>query len=237
MEPNIFCFHFAGGSKYSYRQFISLAADNLRFIPIELPGRGARVRETLLTDMEMMADDLLDQIRNRLDVPYAIYGHSMGALLAYMVTVRIIRMGLNKPLHLFVSGCEGPSAARSTKGISALPREEFIRKVEAMGGFPDDLLRQPEIINFFEPILRSDFQSVETYNYEPTTKLDLPITVMIGDDEQVKYKEACEWRQETTHDIEIKIFPGKHFFIFEHTQEIINNISSSLGLGIAAKNP
>src|SRR5690606_40893251 len=97
--------------------------------------------------------------------PYAIYGHSLGSLLTYLVTIRIIREGLNKPVHLFVSGRGGPSIPRKEPPTSELPRPAFINKLRELGGFPDDLLNDEDVMNFFEPILRSDFRGVETYQY------------------------------------------------------------------------
>lgn len=186
--------------------------------------------EKPLTDIGQMVDDIFPQIRDKLHTPYAIYGHSLGSLLTYLVTIRIIREGLNKPVHLFVSGRGGPSVPRKGPPASELPRPAFIDKLKELGGFPDDLLNDEDVMNFFEPILRSDFRGVETYRYTGPGMLDLPITVMIGKDEMVTYEDACEWKKETTKDVQIKVFPGKHFFIFNYPKEIVQIISSTLGV-------
>lgn len=228
MKCNLFCFHFAGGSRYSYNNFIEQAPEYIQVIPIELPGRGSRITEELLTDIDSMADDVFSQIRHRLQAPYAIYGHSLGSLLAYLVMMRITRNGLNKPAHLFVSGRGGPSVINEEKLISQLPREQFVKSLEEMGGFPDELLYDNNVIDFFEPILRSDFKGVEQYRYEKPFIMDIPITAMIGDEEETTYEEACEWKKETIAHVDIKVFPGKHFFIFDHAKGIMDVITAAL---------
>src|SRR4051794_37934122 len=101
---NLFCLPFAGGSRYSYISFANCAPENICVIPIELPGRGSRFRETLLTNMDSVVTDIFQQIKDRLDEPYGIYGHSMGTLSGYLLTKKIIQKNLNKPIHLFFTG-------------------------------------------------------------------------------------------------------------------------------------
>ncbi len=101
----LYCLPYAGGHSLSYRDFQANVAENILIKPLELPGRGKRIKEPLLTNLETMVDDLFQQIQNELnDKPYAIYGHSMGTLLGYLLTKRILNAGKPAPLHLFVSG-------------------------------------------------------------------------------------------------------------------------------------
>lgn len=228
MKFNLFCVHYAGGSRYSYNMYTEHAPEFINIIPVELPGRGTRVKEALLTDIEAMAADIFRQIKDRLQQPYAIYGHSLGAILCYLVTIKIVENKLNQPVHLFVSGRGGPSVVRNGPFTSELPREAFIDKVKELGGLPNELLQDDYIMNFFEPILRSDFKGVEQYKYKGPFMLNIPVTVMIGQDEKVSYADALEWRKETSKEVAVKVFPGKHFFIFNYPREIVHIIADVL---------
>jgi surfactin synthase thioesterase subunit len=225
---NLFCLPFAGGSKYSYRGYTEIAPQFLNIIPIEIPGRGSRFKENLLTDIDKMVDDVFNQISDRLSHPYAIYGHSMGSLIGYLLTKKIIKENLNQPLHLFFTGCVGPSVRNKETKRHLLPKDQFLQKIKELGGSPDEILNEPELMGFFEPILRADFQAVETYEYEEPIAFNIPIDIVIGIEERATYEGALAWQKETTYPVEIRQFPGKHFFIFEYEHEIIKIISSKL---------
>ena len=149
---NLYCLPFSGGSKYSYKSFSKYAPPFLNIVAIELPGRGTRSGEALLTSIERTADDVFNQIKDSLDKPYAIYGHSMGGILAYLVARRIIEANLNQPLHLFVTGCVGPSLKYRDLVDHTLPKDEFIQKIKELGGSPDSVLSNDALMEFFEPI-------------------------------------------------------------------------------------
>src|SRR5687768_15465290 len=103
---------FAGGSKYSYRAYEEKAPGLLEIIPLDYPGRGAQSGERLITDAVELAKDLYHQVKWRInnDQPYAIFGHSMGGLMTYLLADTILKQGGRPPLHLFVTGTGGPSA-------------------------------------------------------------------------------------------------------------------------------
>jgi surfactin synthase thioesterase subunit len=225
---NLYCLPFSGGSKYSYKGFSKYAPPFLNLIPVEIPGRGTRSGEALLTSLELTADDVFNQIKNDLNTPYAIYGHSMGGILAYLVTRRIISAGLNQPLHLFVTGCVAPSLKYRDLVDHTLPKEEFLQKIKELGGSPDSVLSNPALMEFFEPILRADFEAVATYQHIPAPPFAIPISVVLGDEENATTEEALQWQKETTAPVEVKTLPGNHFFIFDYPNYIIQLISRKL---------
>lgn len=227
LKPKIFCVPFAGGSSYSYNGFKKLAT-SVEIIPIELPGRGRRIFEPLNTDIRSLAEDVFNQVRPALDAPYAIYGHSMGSVVTYLVARRIVNENLPQPLHLFVTGRGGPSVPDHEPDHHQLPRDELMAKVHEMGGSPEEFLQNEDIIDHFEPIIRADFQAVETYQHIAEKPMDIPITCMIGDEEETTYEQALAWNAETTSSLEINKFPGKHFFIFDHDKEIISIIEKTV---------
>jgi surfactin synthase thioesterase subunit len=217
---NLFCLPFAGGSSYHYREFQKFTASFIHIIPIELPGRGRRFSEPLLTDIHEMVEDVLIQIRPELDKPYAIYGHSLGAKLGYLLTKRIINGNLPEPLHLFLSGCEGPSIEPKERNRHLLPRKEFMEMLNRFEGTPVEVLENRELMDFFEPVIRADFQAVDTYVYNQSKPFDIPVTVMIGKNERFTPEGVMKWQDITTRKISVKEFPGGHFFLFNHLPKL-----------------
>lgn len=229
---NIFCLPFAGGSSYSYMAFQKHTSNFIEVIPIDLPGRGKRFGEPLLTDIHAMVKDIFYQVKGLVDRPYAIYGHSMGACLGYLLTKRLIREEAAMPLHLFLSGREGPSVEGREKGRHLLPRNEFFEVLHEYEGMNAEVLKNRELMELFEPVLRADFEALDTYEYEETSPFDIPVTVMIGQDEKVSFEEALQWQKETTLEISVNKFPGGHFFIYHHLPEIGDIISQKLAAAL-----
>lgn len=228
MDLQLFCLPFAGGSKYSYNYYLDSAPDFIEMIPLDLPGRGSRVREKLLKDVPSMVNDIFYQIEDKLYRPYAIYGHSMGGLLGYLLTKAIIKRQLPPPLHLFVTGRGGPSVKNEEPPYHTLPYDEFILKLKEMQGSPEQILNDSPSMEFFEPIIRADFCSLANFEYESSEPFDVPITCMFGNDEKVTRDEAMAWQLETTAKVNIQEFPGEHFFIFQHGREVLGIIETSL---------
>lgn len=219
-ETTLFCLPFAGGSSYSYREFKRYTDDFVRIAAIDLPGRGRRFPEPLLTSLHDMADDVFGQIRDRLNGAYAIYGHSLGACIGYLLVKRIIRERCPLPLHLFVSGREGPSMPGKEKDRHLLPQADFIEILKRFEGTTREVLENQEMMELFEPVLRADFQALDTYTYEKSEPFDVPITVMRGSDESLMRADALRWQDETTRKISFLEFSGGHFFIFRHAAQI-----------------
>jgi surfactin synthase thioesterase subunit len=232
----LICLPFAGGSKYAYHRYVRLAPDWLEIIPIDLPGRGSRMNETLLTDMDAIVDDVMSHIRDITVYPYAIYGHSMGALIALLVTRRIRKEKLNEPLHLFVTGHGGPSVNDDRVIRHKLPEPQLIDELLSLNGMPQEILDDKVLMDFFLPVIRADFQAIETFEYQAESKLDLPITCIIGREEKITVEKAQAWENETYGNVDVRRFPGKHFFIFEHDKEVIRLISKMLDQSLTYRN-
>jgi surfactin synthase thioesterase subunit len=224
---NVFCLPFAGGSKYSYNPYFQYTAP-IKWIALEYPGRGARIREPLLKNLNQIVLDIYDQIKYKLDEPYIIYGHSMGAKVAYLLTKEIRRNDQAMPLHLFLTGSGGPSVADREPPRYLLPKEQFANTLRDLGGIPDETLNSAMLMDFYEPILRADFEALETHQHQDAEPFDIPVSVIIGTEEQVTYEDALAWQRETTIPIDVRQFPGTHFFIFDYPMEIVKAIASVL---------
>lgn len=222
---NVFCLPFAGGNKYSYRSYLEKAPDKLNVIPIELPGRGARMQDALCTDVHCLVDDVFNQIKDQLDQPYVIYGHSMGTLVGYLLAHQIMKHDLPLPCHLFFTGRMGPSAAINEEPRYLLSTPVFKEKLRQLGGIPEQILENEEVFAFFERALRADFQVVDTYQYQVQQKLPIPISVIIGEHEDITIDEAQTWQEETSYPVVVETLPGDHFFIFQHEETILQKLA------------
>lgn len=215
--------HFAGGSAYSFRQ-LEPHLSGFDLIRPELPGRGRRIGEPLIRDFEEAAGDICRQILQALRTSaYMIYGHSMGAYLALRVAQLLEEMG-KPPLYLFVSGSAGPGSQPPRKRY-LLEKGPFFEEVYRLGGLPDEMLKHPEMLEFFEPILRADFEVAEGYNRPHAAPLNVPVYAMMGDQEE-RAGEIENWRQFTNGDFNHEILTGGHFFINQHPQKIADIIRS-----------
>ena len=227
---NVFCLPFAGGNRYSYREYKKKAPSFINFISLEYPGRGARIKEPLISDTDILVNDLYKDIITMIgDGDYAIYGHSLGGLITYLLTRKLMENYHKLPIHLFISGTTGPSAiSRGEKKRHLLPKQEFIQELKDLNGMPEEILENDELLEYYEPILRSDFRASENYVYKNCEPINIPITVITGNEEAMEIADIELWQKETTHVVDFKRFPGNHFFIYDHIDAIIQIISNKL---------
>jgi surfactin synthase thioesterase subunit len=224
----LFCFPFAGGSSYSYKSMEPFLEQGIQMITPEIPGRGKRISEALITDAHLLANDLFRQIRMHLKDPYAFYGHSMGTLLGYLLTHRIALEGLPLPNFLFFTGRGGPSFKKEEPLRYNLPQQEFFDELRSLGGCPDEILQDEQMMELFEPILRADFELVETFEYESHFPLPIPIHIAYGEAEDLLEEEILSWQLESRFPISVIMFPGNHFFIYDQKESVIALINEQV---------
>ncbi|MBC8951928.1 ACP S-malonyltransferase [Xenorhabdus sp. PB62.4] len=215
----LFCLPYAGADERAYTGL----AEHCRFldvITLERPGRGKRHDEPLLSDADSIVDDILKQLAGRLDRPFALYGHSLGALLAYSLCCRLRKEGLPLPVQMFVSGSGAPSVPSREHNTWQLPSDAFWQHLREMGGVPDELLEFKPIMGFFEPILRADFSALGNYVHCESEPLPVPITTLNGDKEWFSAADIQAWQRETMYPLNLHQFSGDHFFIRSHWQTI-----------------
>lgn len=226
---NLFCFPFAGANKYSYNSFRKFAQPSLNIIPLELPGRGGRAKERLLSSIDEMVEDMYNAIKEKVQDPYAIYGHSMGALLGYLTIMRIVEEQLTPPTHLFFTGCHAPGFKRNPSDLShTLPDQEFLKTLQSYGGISSDILINKDFIDYYLPIFRSDFKAYETFQYQLSSPVDTPIMVFIGDEEKIVDEDLAMWQLVTTREVVVRKFKGHHFFIYNNVEEIFSFYKNAL---------
>lgn len=226
----LFCLPFAGASFYAYNALFQSLPESIEAITLDLPGHGRRLKEALLFDLEEMTDDLLPLLRRRIRGRFALFGHSLGALLGWSLACRLHDAGGPLPCHLFVSGRGGPDLPPEEGNIACLSREAFLHRVADYGGTPAALLQQADFMAFLEPILRADFTAVANYHPPKRPPLPLPLTVLLGTGDRFGTPEAAAWRQATTCPVDLAWFSGGHFFLFDHIPAICRLIASRTGV-------
>jgi len=224
----LICIPFAGGTSFAFRDINKYLPNHILPICIEFPGHGRRLQEPVLKDIHDMVSDIFHQLPCCESTQFAIWGHSMGGTIGYLLSRRLWRAGRALPLHLFVSGAPGPSIPRLEKDVYKLPRHAFIEKVRAYGGVAEEVLAEQDLMDLFLPILRADFQALESYEHNPGPPLPVPITAMLGSCEHVKEDDVNAWQRETQFPMTMKLFDGNHFFIFDHLASICQMISNTL---------
>jgi medium-chain acyl-[acyl-carrier-protein] hydrolase len=210
----LFCLPFAGGNALTFRHWQSGLHPGIEVCPIQLPGRGGRLREPASTSLPATARALAEALRPYADKPCAFFGHSMGALTAFELARQLRRAGGPEPLHLFVSGSRAPQLPRTDPLTYDLPEPEFVAELRRLNGTPHEVLEHPELMTLMLPLLRADFEAVQTYSYTPEPPLACPLTAFGGlQDRDVQREQLEAWREQTTGAFSVRMFPGDHFFL------------------------
>ncbi len=226
----VFALHFAGGGFYSYNFLKNYISFDIEFISLELPGRGKRVKEDLIKDKALAIEDYFDQIKTlRNKNPYIIYGHSMGATMGLSLVQRMEDIQ-DPPVGLVVSGNPGPGITKTNKDGTRKVRAKrylmsddgFKDELRELGGVPEEILENNELFQFFNPIMRADFEILEKDNFsEKEIVLNVPIYAVMGSEEE--YHHSIEnWKRFTCSSFQSKILPGDHFFIKKYPKELID---------------
>jgi len=210
----LFCMPHAGGGAAEYHAWSASLPASVQICPILLPGRDTRFSEQHYTDFDRLTDVLVGELQPHLDLPYVVFGHSMGALLAFECVRRLQRSGSPAPLWLFVSGRRAPDSAPDPERLHALPDAEFLDRLNRIyKGIPQELLNNPEILEIFLPTLRADVSVVESYRFEEHEPLDCPIGAFAGEaDSSVAWQQLLAWKRQTKGQFAAHIFPGGHFY-------------------------
>lgn len=211
-RARLVCFPYAGGNANLFRSWPDDLQASIEVWAVQLPGRGARFGDPAFTRMAPLLDGLEEVMIQSLDTPYALFGHSMGGLVAFELTRRLRRRGAPLPVHLFISGREAPDVP--DVAIHALPDDEFIAALSDYGGMPENVLREPELMKVLVPVLRADFAVFETWKHVKEEPLDTPISVFGGlDDAMLPLPHIEGWSAQTRGKFAMHLFPGDHFFL------------------------
>ncbi|MGF9967211.1 thioesterase II family protein [Bacillus rhizoplanae] len=227
----LLCLPHSGSSACCYLKWRNMLDKEIEVIPVEFPGRGKRFAENLSQNMPELVENLYNYIKNEIgDSEYAVFGHSLGGLVAYELIIKMLEKGHRAPVHLFVSGCNAPHIKYKRDLLHKLPNNQFFEHILALGGMAEEVVSNEELLEVFIPIIKADYKIYETYTsrLEPI-KLGVDVTVFTGDsDPLVTIENVNEWSLYTYMMFKVNVFNGGHFFLYERSEEVIHKINQTL---------
>ncbi|HEY6879316.1 MAG TPA: alpha/beta fold hydrolase [Polyangiales bacterium] len=225
----LFCFPYAGGSTAAFRTWPAQLSEDVEVVGIELPGRNFRRSERPPRDAQTAAAGFCDAVASELSVPFALYGHSVGALLAYEVAHTLRTRGLPMPLALFVSGRKPPHDLKTGRRYGSLPDSTLLATVAELGGVPDLVLREPELRQMMTPVLRADLAIAEQYPYAERSPLDQPLFVYAAEsDPLLDINQISEWSYHSAAQCKVRRYRGGHFFIQDTGSSFLKDLAVDL---------
>ena len=228
----LFCFPRAGGGVSSFRGWSADGHPDMEITFIQLPGRETRLREEPVTSMPDLVASIADDIGPSLDKPYAFFGHSLGAKIAFEAARELRRRNLAEPAHLFVAASAAPSVPWNHPSLHSLDDLSLLHAInQRYGGVPEEIFQHRDLYALLVPALRADMKIIETYRYVNETPLSIPVTCFCGtDDPMTPQHEALEWQQHTTSVFRLDMLPGDHFFPTQLRSSILATIAAELNL-------
>ena len=218
----------AGGSSLIFRGWEDAMPAGVDACPIHLPGRGNRLFEPLFTRLEPLVRSLGQALLPALDRPFAFFGHSMGALVAFELSRFLRKVHGTEPEVLFVSGGRAPHIPEGRRDY-LLPDAEFVEELRRLDGTPAEILDNPEALQLLLPIVRADFEATQTYEYWEEPPLSRRISAFGGGRDTTTPEELLlPWSEHTTGPFSLHMLPGGHFFIEESRPQLLTIIASEL---------
>lgn len=223
------CFPFAGGAAGWFRPLASLLAPGVEVRAVQYPGRQDRYHEPVVEDIPRLADLICDALEPALDRPFAFFGHSMGAVVAFEVTRRLALRDRPRPRVLVVSGRRAPSLRREER-VHLRDDPGLLAELRALGGTDAAVLADDELVRMILPAVRGDYRAIETYRLpEHDAVVDVPVHALTGDaDPRASVDEVAAWREHTTGDFSLHVLPGGHFFPAQQSARVADLITASL---------
>ena len=212
-----------------YQRWVDKMASGVEVCPVQLPGRGNRIRETPFRHMTPLVESLDDALSPYLEGPFAFFGHSLGAIVSFELALKLQREGRKIPLHLFVSGRRAPGIPRQHPITYNLPDSEFVEELKRLNGTPKEILDHSEFMQLMLPVLKADFEISETYKHSGEPLRDCPITAFGGkQDEDVPQHFLEAWQEHTTGPFKQRMLPGDHFFLHASEQLLLAAVNQEL---------
>jgi surfactin synthase thioesterase subunit len=225
----LFCLPYAGGAAAIYRTWRYAAPGHIQVCALELPGRGSRSREMPFSRLAPLVKELAASLEDGLDQPFALFGHSMGGLIAFELARTLREQGAPAPVHLFVSATASPGTVPHHPPVHTAPEADIKQRLRDLNGTPEELLADEELMAMMMPVLRADFAVLETYEYSEEPPLEVPITVFGGlSDRVVSPAALAGWRGQSALASRLRLFPGGHFFIHSAAADILGAIAHAL---------
>jgi pyochelin biosynthetic protein PchC len=226
-KARLVCLPHAGGSASFYFPVSRALAPDVEVLAVQYPGRQDRRQEPMIPTIGALADRITALLRDESGLPLALFGHSMGAMVAYEVTRRLEAEGTG-PAALFVSGRRAPDRYRDDR-VHTRSDEGVIAEIRRLSGTEADLLGDEEVVRMILPVLRNDYRAVETYRHTPGAQLSTPVVAFTGTEDPVApLPDVQAWAEHTTGGFELVPLPGGHFFLTHHQDVLLRIMTERL---------
>ncbi|MBG0830943.1 thioesterase [Planomonospora sp. ID67723] len=218
------CFAHAGGSATAYREWPALLPDSVELYAVQLPGRADRFTEPFPESLDALAAEIAGELAPLMDRRFALFGHSMGALLAYEVT-RLLETGGPGPARLFVSGCSAPHERWERRRLSEYDDDRLVSELARLGGTESEILAHRAMREVVLPYVRGDFRLIENHRSRPGPPLRTPISALVGEaDPVVTAAQAKSWEACTASGFSLTTFPGDHFYLQPMRERVVAEV-------------
>jgi medium-chain acyl-[acyl-carrier-protein] hydrolase len=225
----VFCFPYAGGGPSAFRGWANGIRD-VEFCFVHPPGRENRIREKPFSDMRLLVEALTTELAGWLDRPYALYGHSLGGVVAFEFARAARQLGWREPSHLFVSASRAPHLPARYPKVHHLEDLELLSEVNRRyGGVPLQLMHDPELRQLLVPCLRADLALLETYDYVDAEPLDCQITCFGATGDRMVTEDVLRpWSTHSKRELQLHMVSGGHLFLQSARSTLLDKISAAL---------
>jgi surfactin synthase thioesterase subunit len=225
----LLCLPHAGAGASVYRSWGAVLPDRIAVCPVQLPGRESRLLEAPYQQIRPLVRDLVAAFADLLAEPYALYGHSLGAIVAFELAREARARGLAAPVHLFVSGRHAPHLPDLHPPMRDLPLDQLAEALRAFGGTPDSVLADLGLMETMAPLLRADSSVNETNAYVEQPPLDVPVTAFAAtSDVRASIDQVSAWEEQTTKGFRMYMLPGGHFAVLDHASFVRGRVAEEL---------
>jgi surfactin synthase thioesterase subunit len=229
----LICLPYLGGSGAVFRSWAGALGRDVEVLPVELPGHGTRFGEPPLRSLTALASAVADALEAELRGRYALFGYSMGGLLAFEVARLVAANRLPPPAHLFVAATRAPDVPRREDAVSGAPEAEVFAALRRYEGLPFGLDGEPELAAALLPAIRADFAALEGYRFRQGPPLEVPVTAIRGaDDATVTPADVEAWRAHTDAPLRAATVPGAHFFLHTDRDALLRELRADLAAAV-----
>lgn len=233
MSIKLFCIPHAGGTAASYLQWKIFLDKNIEIIPVELKGRGIRMNESFYENIQEAVDDIYLFIKKNINnSSYAIFGHSMGALLAFEVVHKIQSEKCPLPVHMFFSGRNPPHYRDEDVDFYLQSDQTLINEFIRIDKKQEKIFKDDNIKSIFLPIIRADYKILCLYDYmQKSDKINCDISILNGkDDLSINNDTMGDWKNYSSKRCELIFFDGSHFFVYENKKNTVNFLNETINV-------
>ncbi|RNL87504.1 type I polyketide synthase [Halostreptopolyspora alba] len=228
-KVRLFCFPHSGGGPSAFRDWPTLVPPWVDIVPVQLPGRERRADEAPPSSLDSIVTAVTAAVAPHTDRPFALFGHSLGALLAYEVARHLHREGLPSPERLLVAGVGAPHQGPADRSAAPSSDEALLSEIEELGGVPPQLHENRDLLRAALPGLRADVALFTSYTHQPGPLLDCPVTVLVGEEDPLtRESDTSAWSEVTRGESTVHTFPGGHFFVDEHARAVSRTVLAEL---------